>query len=168
MSPIELARSEARVLLDKFGIRQPPVPVEDVASFLDIELKREVLDDDLSGMAFVKDGIKVIVVNKTHHPNRQRFTIAHEIAHHVLDADHIANNIHVDKVIFRRDRVSQEGSDLREIKANNFAAELLMPENFVFQFANIDVNDEIEIAKIARLFQVSSAALSYRLIGLAA
>lgn len=166
MSGVESAREEARALLSRMNISDVPVPVENIVRGLGITLRSEVLADELSGMAFVKDGQPVIVVNRAHHPNRQRFTIAHEIAHHILDADHIANSVHVDKAIFRRDRLSEKGSDLREVRANSFAAELLMPENLMRQFANVDINDEIQISRIARSFSVSTAALSYRLIGL--
>ena len=166
MSAVESAREEARALLDRMGISEMPVPVERIVRDLGIILQSEVLGEDLSGMAFVKNGQRVIVVNKAHHPNRRRFTIAHEIAHHILDAEHIANSVHVDKAIFRRDRLSETGSDLREIRANSFAAELLMPEDVLRQFANVDINDELEITRIARVFSVSAAALSYRLIGL--
>lgn len=34
-----------------------------------------------------------IFVNRDHHPNRRRFTIAHEIAHAVLHADRIGDGI---------------------------------------------------------------------------
>jgi len=116
-------------------------------------------------MAFIKEGVSVIAVNALHHPHRQRFTIAHEMAHHVLHADRLAAGVHVDKVILRRDVLATRGVDDLEIEANTFASELLMPRELFGQIVGpaIDLNDEARLSAIARRFKVSVAALQYRL-----
>ncbi|MER8806065.1 ImmA/IrrE family metallo-endopeptidase [Mesorhizobium australicum] len=68
----------------------------------------------------------VITVNKTHPRSRQRFTIAHEIAHFVLHRDLIGDGI-IDNALYRDDRIG----DARERQANRYAASLLMPMSLV-------------------------------------
>src|SRR6185312_11744791 len=94
-----------------------------------IVLQYAPLDEDLSGMAYVKDGVGIIGLNALHHPNRQRFSAAHELAHHELHADILSRAVHVDKgfQVLLRDDVSSLGIEPREIEANAFASELLMP-----------------------------------------
>ena len=71
--------TRAKKLLDKLDIRGVPVPVEKIARALGAQIRFSPLDEELSGLIFIKDGVPVVGVNSLHHPNRQRFTIAHEI-----------------------------------------------------------------------------------------
>ena len=158
-------RARARGLVEAAGIATPPVPVERIARMLDVSIRYAPLEDDLSGMAFIKGEAKVVAVNALHHPNRQRFTIAHELGHHVLHAERLRAGVHVDRVIMRRDHVSAEGSDDFEIEANVFASELLMPRQLIATEAGafLDFDDEVGLASLARRFKVSLAALQFRL-----
>lgn len=161
-------RATARQLLEQAGVASPPVPVEKIAKALGVSIRFAPLEDDLSGMAFVKGAAKVVAVNALHHPNRQRFTIAHELAHHVLHAKRLSSGVHVDRVIMRRDQLSSKGSDDFEVEANVFASELLMPLQLIAPEvgAILDLNDEVRLAAIAKRFKVSLAALQYRLAAL--
>jgi Zn-dependent peptidase ImmA (M78 family) len=125
------------------------------------------LDDELSGMSFIRNGVGYVVVNSAHPINRQRFTMAHEMGHHILHADYLARNVHVDTGVLRRDELSGEGIYSKEIAANAFAAELLMPRNQMGKFAALDLSDEIAVTKAAREFGVSATALTYRITNLA-
>ncbi|MGE3745711.1 MAG: ImmA/IrrE family metallo-endopeptidase [Sphingomonadaceae bacterium] len=170
MSAISEAKQYARMLVRKFNITAPPVNVETIVRGLGINLSYKVLDDELSGMAFISGRQKFIVVNKIHHPNRQRFTIAHECAHHVLHEDYLMQGVHVDKGILKRDPLSSAGKDYKEIAANAFAAELLMPRALISAAVPRDfdvLSDDDEVQRIADRFQVSPAALNIRLINLA-
>jgi len=130
---------------------------------LGINIQVVPLDDELSGMAFTKSGSKFIIVNAAHHMNRRRFTISHEIAHHVLHSEELSGKVHVDKTIFARNSRSTTGEDLFEVEANAFAAELLMPRNELRKVGQIDVNDDDRVAQLAREFRVSSAAMAVRI-----
>ena len=66
----------AKELLEKCGFHKIPIPVERIAKSLGAQVRYSPLDEELSGMVFIKDGIPIIGVNSLHHPNRQRFTIA--------------------------------------------------------------------------------------------
>lgn len=158
----EAAEAAARSLFQKLRTCGKPVDLDRIARFLDIEIQMIPLDDELSGMAFVRDGKSIIVVNAYHHRNRQRFTIAHEIAHHVLHSADLREAVHVDKAILNRNARSTTGEDVNEVQANAFAAELLMPKSELRKLGTIDVNDDDRIATLAREFRVSPAAMAIR------
>tara|TARA_B100000378_G_C18031236_1_gene407572 strand:+ start:1262 stop:1630 length:369 start_codon:yes stop_codon:yes gene_type:complete len=116
-------------------------------------------------MAFLKDGMRAIVVNSLHHPNRQRFTIAHELGHHQLHLPLLEKGVHVDKAIFRRDQSASKGVQPYEIEANHFAAELLMPKKLLMQHVrpDFDLQDDQKLGALAAMLGVSTAALSFRI-----
>ncbi len=159
---------QARRLLQRCGVTTPPVPVEKIAKALGVQLRFSPLDDELSGIVFVRDGTPIIGVNVLHHPNRQRFTIAHECGHLILHKPNLSREVHVDKAfpILMRDSASTTGLDRREIEANLFAAELLMPKSFLMEALgnkSFDIDDEVAISALARKFSVSTAAMRFRL-----
>lgn len=45
---------------------------------------RDGLPVDVSGCSFVADGRRYVVLNKSQSPERATFTLAHEMAHHIL------------------------------------------------------------------------------------
>lgn len=158
----------AETLLGRLSSISAPVPVKEIAISEGCVVRSTVLSDELSGMAFIKEGQKFIVYNATHHPNRQRFTIAHELAHHILDWKMLSQSVHVDKGVLRRDNLSAGGTDAIEISANAFAACLLMPEKLLRAAAprSIDLEDEVIVANLAKRFAVSQAALTNRILNL--
>jgi Zn-dependent peptidase ImmA (M78 family) len=157
------AAVEARSLLQKMKIDFAPVPIEAIAKRLGITVQVVPLDEHLSGMSFVKGGHSVIVVNASHHPNRQRFTLAHELGHHVLHKEYLSENVHVDTAVLARNARSSEGVDSKEVQANAFAAELLMPQAQLRRLGNVDVNDDVKLSQLARTFRVSASAMAIRL-----
>ena len=78
------ARERARELLAEFKVQSAPVPIERIVRGVGAVIEFGPLDGELSGMAFIKDGRPIIGVNALHAPNRQRFTIAHELGHILL------------------------------------------------------------------------------------
>jgi len=165
---------EAQSLLDELEIHTVPVPVDKIARALGARVSYTPLDEELSGMVYIKDSVAIIGVNSLHHPHRQRFTLAHEIAHLQLHRDEITHEVHVDKrfaeTVLRRDQRSSKGIDEKEIEANQFAAALLMPAEKLFEAleeAELDVEDEEALDALARRFKVSKATLQYRIRNLA-
>lgn len=161
-------RSSARELLHSHGCAAAPIRVDRLAKEMDIAVRYDALQGDLSGMAFIKDGVKFIVVNALHHPHRQRFTIGHEVGHHVLHPEKLSDGIHVDKNIMRRDVLSAAGTDNFEIQANIFASELLMPRDLMLAAisAGKDLDEDKDLQSLAKQFKVSLAALQFRLAAL--
>lgn len=156
------AERAAQNVLATTGTRGRPIDVIGVARAMGIQVQSMPLDDELSGMAFIKDGLQVIVVNSQHHPNRQRFTVAHELGHHVMHALELQSGVHVDKVIFNRNARSRTGEDVLEVQANTFAAEILIPKAELRLLGSIDVNNDQRISDLAREFRVSQSAMAIR------
>jgi Zn-dependent peptidase ImmA (M78 family) len=167
-----MARIEALVrrMLQEHRIESAPVPVDQIARKLGAEVRYIPFQGQgsVSAMLFRDKTHKVIGVNSLHHPNRQRFSIAHEIAHLLL---HKGKELHVDRTIFLnlRDDVSSQAVDPDEIEANRFAAELLMPKNLILKDvkqADIDLENEDDLLDLARRYRVSIQALTFRLANL--
>ena|SRR5579875_394896 len=159
----------ANQLLIDSGIKSAPVPVDKIAHRLGIELKFSPARDDVSG-ALIRDGNKAaIAVNSAQHENRQRFTIAHEIGHFRL---HRQERLHFDDdfQISFRNSLSSEAKDRREIEANQFAAALLMPRDFlrtdIAQFISGGSDPEDAIQSLAAKYAVSKRAMELRLLNL--
>jgi Zn-dependent peptidase ImmA (M78 family) len=166
MDNITHARAQALQLIEQHGIKTAPVPIERIARALGVKVQYAPFDGELSGMAFIKDGVPIIGVNSLHHPNRQRFTLAHELAHIQLHRDQLENAVHVDKGSLRRDLLSAAGTDSTEQEANAFAAELLMPPALLaaaLDGRTLDLENEELVAGLAKRFRVSTMALQHRL-----
>lgn len=162
-------RSLVEQLLAHHRVHSAPVPVEDIAKTLGADVTREPVEDDLSGFIYRdrKANTAVIGVNSTQHPNRQNFTLAHELGHFLLHEG--SDDVHVDRrfqVKFRNEASSQ-GTDDEEKEANLFAAELLMPADFLKEEMEeidiVDLDDETVLAKLARRYGVSTQAMTFRL-----
>lgn len=161
----DIQRRVSKILRDN-EIARPPVPVEKIAERYGIEVRYEPAEDELSGALIRKPDEVVIGVNASHHPNRQRFTIAHEIAHFLL---HRGIDMHVDQD-FRINLRDQRHSDAvrsEEIEANRFAAELLMPREFIAQDTRrLQAIDEEAKRRLANRYRVSKHAMELRLANL--
>lgn len=164
---IQNPRALAIDLLKAQNIRSAPIPVDKIAKAMGVQLKFSPLDDELSGMIFIKNGTPIIGVNSLHHPNRQRFTIAHELGHLVMHRNILEKEVHVDKQfrILMRDGVAATGTDTIEIEANRFAAELLLPSFLLDELLSkeFDIDDEAPLEALAKKFKVSKQMLEYRI-----
>ncbi|MBX5167027.1 MULTISPECIES: ImmA/IrrE family metallo-endopeptidase [unclassified Rhizobium] len=161
-------RLEAQKVLDGMGLKTGPIPVERIAKSLGAQLRFSPLDDELSGMIYIKDGVPIIGVNALHHPNRQRFTIGHEIGHLLMHRSLLSNVVHVDKQfpILMRDQLSSAGSDSIEVQANKFAAALLMPAGVLREelaSMSFDIDDSAPLEALAKKFKVSRQAVEFRI-----
>lgn len=141
-----------------------PVDIRRIIKHYGIEIIEQPMEDNVSGMMVVKDKRAMIGVNQAHHPNRQRFSLAHELGHYVLHRE--TQSVFVDSsTIFFRDERAADGTDRFEIEANTFAAELLMPEPDLRTAVRkpLDAFDERAVSKLAVYFEVSVQALTIRL-----
>ena len=156
--PAASPRDTADALLEAAGIISPPVPVEDLVR--DCGVRVLAWDfENIDGLVLELDTGAVIWVNRDQARTRQRFTLAHELGHHLLRH---ADTFHLDL-----------GGDLApnatgghptydwraERAANEFAASLLMPASMVRRAA-ATVTD---VAALASQFKVSPAAMGFRL-----
>jgi Zn-dependent peptidase ImmA (M78 family) len=162
-------KASANKLRIAIGMVSGPIDVEMAAKAVGALVTFEPFKEELSGV-LVKDNDRVVIgVNSTHPYSRQRFTIAHEIGHLVLQHK---GELFVDHVVMRRDSRSGQAIDKQEIEANQFAAELLMPEDLVLQSAkrsyesNVPLTPEELVGQLAKEFKVSPQAMEYRLTNL--
>jgi Zn-dependent peptidase ImmA (M78 family) len=161
-----LARKRAHDLLAIGKIEKPPVPVERLAALAGAEIRYEPFAGDLSGIVHRTQGNRHIIgVNSLHPLTRRRFTIAHELGHLLLHKD---EELHIDErfPIGLRSGLSSLAQDDREIEANQFAAELLMPLGFLredLESLRLDVETEETIHRLAERYQVSVQAMTVRL-----
>ena len=143
----------------------------EIASSLGVTIRYFSLDDNLSGFMLIEAGKAMIGVNQNDGAKRQRYTIAHELGHYFL---HDRSEPFLDPrtahvQVIPRDDLSSQGIDPREIEANVFAAELLMPEDrlrdAVEQQGGLGIFDDqdSEIKQLADQFQVSVRAMTIRL-----
>ena len=121
-----------------------------VAHSYNLEVFTASLPRDVSGQIFYKE--KKIFIEATDYITRQSFSIAHEIGHFILHND---GTNHVSK----RDTSSALGIDEKEIEANTFAANLLMPQNEILRL----IGNKYTLDSMASYFGVSSLAMEYRL-----
>jgi len=163
----QLQRSAAK-LLELLGTVEAPIPVERLAQLRGAKIRFVPTDDDISGVLFREDGRAIIGVNALHSPTRQRFTIAHELGHLEL---HENSEVHVDRSfrVYSRNQRSSEATDVREIEANAFAAEVLIPASLVekdLARLTVDYEDDEVIRRLAERYKVSPQAMTIRLTNL--
>jgi len=134
-----------------------PIDVVEIAKKLGFDVYLSDFDDpNIAGMVINSQNNKNIYVNKDDIPQRQRFTIAHEIGHIVL---HHSNDASFQEVDFRN---TNELPSQKEIEANAFAAALLMPEKLA-----IKVWEKLQdVDDFADYFKVSKSAGAIRLMNL--
>jgi len=153
-------------ILDEFHIEKLPIPIETIVKKRGLEIKAYDLGEDVSGALVIKDGKGTIGYNPTESKVRQRFTIAHELGHYELHKND--NGLFIDKdfkVMFR-DHNSSTGEFLMEQEANAFAAAILMPEKLLkveMKRRYFDFSDDTSFKDLAKLFNVSVPAITYRI-----
>ncbi len=172
---VRRARNAAKRLRDKLGIPpSPPVNLNKIAGALGIAIvERQNLDIqghvNVSGLLLRRQGHTICLINATDPENRKRFSTAHEIGHYIL---HPFQEKYVDAKfsLAARDQKSTEGVDLLEIEANAFAAELLMPAEWLRQQIksplDLDVFSDEKVSALATQCKASIQAMTYRLINL--
>lgn len=138
----------------------PKVPLGKIAEALGITVKLSTLPANISGEIRPDNipGRFVIRINRHETKPRQRFTLAHEIAHYLLHRDQIGNGI-ADNVLYRSTL-----SNSLEAEANRLAADILMPwSTLERQLEGKNLSDEKALDEIAETLGVSKVALKIRL-----
>ncbi|MBS1303039.1 ImmA/IrrE family metallo-endopeptidase [Loktanella sp. SALINAS62] len=153
-----------RVLQELSG--EGPVPVGGIARALGIEVKVSALGPGKSGMIQRSGNTYVIKLNRFESAERQRFTLAHELAHFLLHRDIIDASPEgiTDNVLYR-----SGAPEVVEYEANALAADILMPRDQV-RSKFLEIGGRISDAAIsacAEYFRVSKGAMEVRLDSIA-
>lgn len=136
-----------------------PVRLSELAKAFGVPVKAATLAPGISGEIRPGENGFVIRINRHDPAKRQRFTVAHELAHFLLHADQIGTGIS-DDVLYRSSL-----SDRREAQANRLAADILMPDDLVRQ--QVEAAHEKGVGDLvlflAEEFAVSEAAMRIKL-----
>lgn len=152
-----------------------PVPVVSLLSEMGFDLFRTFFKNhNQSGLVAVDSSLpeknkafrtnRIVLVNRKDSPAQQRFAIAHEIAHYIFDYDEAA------LATYYKAYLTTEKNDAIELRANRFAAELLMPTNdFKARFNVYKADQKADfslpdvITSLSQYFDVPAAAVQRRL-----
>lgn len=151
-----------REILDRYR-SEYPVKLGKLANELGVSIKVSSMNTGVSGQIMRENGDYLIRVNRHEARERQRFTIAHELAHYFLHRSVIDSSPDgiKDNVLYR------SGAPERiEYEANRLAADIVMPLHLVEKVLQEEfdgVVTEATIESLAARFQVSKAAMEIRL-----
>lgn len=155
----------ANTLLKKHNLMEPPISLDKILQgenikYIEKDLGNFNLDENVDALIYKDDEIKFIAVNsRTHlYPEKKRFSIAHEIGHLFLHFSDKQKHY----IAFRNGSEIENGR--KEIEANNFAANLLMPDEMV-QYEYFKLHYPI-LNTLAQKFKVSKLAMKIKLDGL--
>lgn len=140
---------------------EPPVDLNVVTSRLGIEVVEREFVEEIDGLYLRIPGAPpIIAINKSYLKPyaRKRFTLAHEIGHHLLGHRVASSN-----KLFFFDAAGTKRT-MVERSCDKFAALLLMPKQYVDKYySELANNSEQRINIMADRFGVSSWALKRRL-----
>lgn len=145
-----IAELQANRLLECLNVQTVATPNEVITELPRLRIDREHLLP-VSGAAHWNGRYWVITLSADEHPLRQRFSLMHEFKH-VID--------HTTRHWLYRDRATSTAHQQAERVADYFAACLLMPKRVLKRLWGEGTQD---IYELANAFQVSPAALRYRL-----
>jgi Zn-dependent peptidase ImmA (M78 family) len=120
-------QQKADAVLQSHGIIAPFVNAFDVAAREGIAVKLRIFPSDKPISGFYYDPGKTIYVNSQEPPQRQLFTVAHELGHYFLEHQPNSDGKHERA----SGLVKPTSYSTSEADADFFAANLLMPEKLV-------------------------------------
>jgi Zn-dependent peptidase ImmA (M78 family) len=150
-------RKYARELLKRCGVTDLPVDLRIVVEKVGLEYQEvDYFSEDIDGMIVQMEGRVIAVANLNQSPNRRRFSLAHELGHHLLHPDRtvLDDRSSIDSPPPESDEFSSK--DPYEAEADIFAGELLVPLPMLKQH----FKSGMTAADVARLFAVSEQVAS--------
>ncbi len=152
----------AKKILEMTKIQEPPVSPFEVSKRLGVPVFQWDFPDEISGLFALEGNKACIGVNQNHAHVRQRFSVAHELGHFIF---HDKEDLFVDFKTEVDVTVLLDGEQQRlETTANQFAADLLMPFDWVQKdFKEYGVSG---ISVMAQKYVVSEQALWFRLMSM--
>jgi Zn-dependent peptidase ImmA (M78 family) len=153
----------ALLVLDRNRVSAPPVNVDEIAQAERLNFDVRPLERTSGSYFRDPDGLGHATINANDHRLRQRFTKAHELAHHLIDE--AADGVRVQGMPWLRLPAAYRGRD-RHWMHERFAAALLLPRVWVGSFMRDrgwQLEREVLVRSVARFFDVSQAAAEIRL-----
>ena len=146
--------------IDRYGITSPTeIDIEAIA----FDRSATVLQGQLTGCEAMIIGAgdkATITVNEKSSPQRQRFSIGHELGHWFKDRGKVGN------LCSKHDMDSPSGAGKsREVIANEYASELLLPTYLLKPVLQDRPLDQSLLSEVVSAFDVSFMAALRRVIG---
>lgn len=150
----------AREVLARSGVTRPPVDIDAIAVAEGMRFVRINFGECLGAYTRAegfRSGGPLAFIGTHQHPLRQRFTKAHELAHHLIDDRRVEWVARMRLPLPRH----HKGVDYHEAH-EFFAASLLMPRPWVDRFDGGSWRRD-DVARLARHFAVTKIAAAVRL-----
>ncbi|PZO78271.1 MAG: ImmA/IrrE family metallo-endopeptidase [Mesorhizobium amorphae] len=142
-------------------LEEHPVKLGEIAKRLGVKVLLSTLPRGTSGQIGQEDGEFVIRVNRHEAKHRQRFTLAHELAHFLLHKDRIVSEGGWSENVLLRSGQPME----IEYEANRLASDLIIPSKQLAEaikgYSGPMTSEMIE--DLAERFGVSTAAMEIKL-----
>lgn len=160
-------KNKIKEILLKYDEYKIPVNVVSLAQKIGFSIIQQDLDYDGAMLIDNNKEFKIdnkpynmlIIINNNQFYKRKIFTIAHELGHYFNDFNNSTEKIYAH-------REESNKFDKKEIEANNFASELLMPTELLKEFVNEIKKKYTDYYLITNAiesgFGVSHAAAEYR------
>ncbi len=164
-NPVNLAKA----VIEQLGDVELPIPVQEIAAAVDIlEIKPITLSGFEGGLITPDDKSSgCILINENSRPQRQRFTIGHELGHY-LNPWHNSGSEGQFMCKAQDMVVCGTPAGMRqkmEVEANQFSAELLMPTKFMRDhIKRIKEPETDHIVALAEKYDVSKESMGRRYI----
>lgn len=142
-------RDAATHVLHRLNIEAPPVLIEGIAKQLDVRVIKKP-HHEYAGEVNPQSSPATIIVRGSDHGVRQRFTIAHELGHLLFDK----------LTTQHRDTFFANPRTLAEIRANDFAASLLVP---LWMLESMAMSKPRTTAQLSEIFEVSIPVMNHQL-----
>lgn len=154
-------RDHARKLLKENGQDRSPINLQVIVEHLGFEyVEVDNFPSELSALCVEKGEKLYAAVNCSHHRNRKRFSLAHELGHWVLghtrefDMEQVTIDNPPDP-----SKMKVKNKD-QEAEANEFAGELLVP----MKLLKVSFGKTQDIESLAKEYEVSKEVITIRIM----
>lgn len=147
---VGFCREYVRKILAKYNCDNPPIDLFLIAKNEGFNV--QLLDQPSKFSGILHKGRKAIGLNKHHHINRQRFSLAHEMAHYYLDHPEVQK-------LQSFDRVSK-AEKIYDQEADEFAGEILVPRSLLKK----ELRQIHTLEEISNKFQVSQSMMTIQIL----
>ena len=147
----------ARLLTHELGIDSIPVSLKSIINKLDILFDEVDTKGDFEGCFLTENGSKCILIDKNIiSMTRRRFTIGHELGHATIPHHNKKKyECSIDNAFFNKNINDEK-------EANDFAAELLMPETFLSEVSSKNGISFDVIKKISKECETSLLSSAFQ------
>ncbi len=150
------AKVNARELLDKYCIKHPKdMDIRAIANAENLMIKEEDTKGHI-GRIFIEGDAGIITIdNKIKEEGRKNFTIGHEVGHFILEKEREFYCSNSDIMNFWQNKNHEQESNI-------FAAELLMPEEWIKQYVKWKDEALETLEEAAMMFGTTLSSMSLR------